>query len=101
MTEQFLRFAQLNNTSLANDRDAVRDEADNAQIVRDEQIRQTAALLETVEQVEHLSADRNIQRRDWLIGNDKFRLHDQRTRNADALTLSTGKLVRKAGSKLR
>lgn len=101
MTEQFLRFAQLNNTSLTNDCNAVGDEADNAQIMCNEQIRQASALLETVEQVEHLCADRHIQRRDWLIGNDKFRLHDQRTRNADALTLSTGKLVRKAGSKLR
>jgi hypothetical protein len=55
--------------------------------MRDEQHREAEALLEILEQVEHLRLNRDVQGRDGLVRNDEVRLDGQRPRDADALAL--------------
>ena len=64
------------------------DEPHHRQIVGDEQVRQPAADLQPVEQVEHLGPDGHVQRGDGLVSHHKLRLHNQRPGNADTLTLA-------------
>ena len=101
MEEQLLRLRQLHNAPLVNNSNPVRDEPHHRQIVGDEQVRQPAADLQPVEQVEHLGPDGHVQRGDGLVGHHKLRLHNQRPGNADTLTLAAGELVGEPGGKLR
>ena len=101
MTEKFFCFRQLDDLAFVDNRNSVRNKAYNRQVMRDEQIGQASALLQTVEQVQYLRTDRNVQRRDRLVGNDELRLHDQRAGNTDTLSLTTRELVWETGSELR
>ena len=65
-----------------------------AQVVRDEQIRQVPLALQPLEQVDDLRLDRHVERRDRLVGDDEVRIGGQRARDADALLLAAGELVR-------
>ena len=49
----------------------------------------------------HLRTDGDVQSRDGLVGHDELRLHDQRTGDADTLTLAARELVGEAGGELR
>ena len=98
---QLLRVGQFHDAALVDDCDAVRNVAHHREIMGDEQVGDSALLLQAAQQVEHLGADGHVQSADGLIGHDEFRLHDQRTGNADALPLAAGKFVGKAGSKFR
>ena len=53
------------------------------------------------QQVHHLRADRHVQRRHRLVGDDQTRLRGQRTRDAAALPLPAGQFVRIALRMLR
>ena len=101
MEEQLFSLCQLHDAALADDGDAVRDESDDRQVVGDEQVGQTAGLLHAVQQVQHLRTDGDVQCRDGLVGHDELRLHDQRTGDADTLTLTARELVGEAGGELR
>ena len=67
---------------------------DRAQIVRDEQIRQVPLALQLLQQIQDLRLDRHVERRDRLVGDDEIRVRGERARDADALLLSAGELVR-------
>src|SRR6185437_1540474 len=60
----------------------------------DKEIGQAKIALEFFEQVYDLRADADIEGRNRLITDNKFRTQDQGASNTDALTLSTGELVR-------
>src|ERR1700754_4339372 len=62
--------------------------------MRDEEIRQVLFPTQFLQQVHYLSLDRNIQCRNRFIGNDEVRIDCKSTSDADALPLTTGKLVR-------
>ena len=79
------------------DGDTVGDEPDDRKVVRDKEICEILLGLELVHKVENLRADGNVQRGDRLVRHDELRVHDHRARDADALTLPAGKLVRVAG----
>ena len=64
--------------------------------MRDEQVRQPHALLQIVQEVDHLRLNRHIQRGDRLVADDELRFDGERAGNADALALAAGKLVREA-----
>ena len=66
----------------------------DAQVVRNEQIRQPAIALQILQQVDHLRLHAHIERRDRLVEHDELRLYGQRARNADALTLPAGEFMR-------
>ena len=65
----------------------------HVQAVRDEQVREAEALLEVVEEVQHLRLDRDVERRHRLVAHDELRVHRQSARDAHALTLAAGELV--------
>ena len=84
------QVAQIHNA------DTVGNVADNGQVVGDEQICQILALLQLLKQVDYLGLYGHIQCGYALIANDELGLYSQSTGNADALTLTTGELVRVA-----
>ena len=60
----------------------------------DEEHRQAEALAQVVQQVDDLRLDRDVERRDRLVGDDEARLDGERAGDADALPLPAGELVR-------
>src|SRR5579862_18137 len=73
----------------------------NGHAVRNDDRGQTKIALKLREQLEDLSANRNIQRRNGLIANDYVRTHYEGTGDIDPLALSTGKFVRKTFENIR
>ena len=57
-------------------------------------------LLQVAQQVEDRRLNRDVERGDRLVGDQHARLDDQRTREADALPLAAGELVRVAVAQL-
>ena len=78
------------------DPDAVREVLDDRQVVADEQVGQLELALEVEQQVEDLALDRHVERRDRLVRDDEVRAQRERARDADALPLAAGELVRVA-----
>ena len=67
----------------------------------DKQVGALRFLLNVLHQVDHLRLNRHIQRGNALVSDNQLGVHNQGAGNADALTLTAGKLVRIAGSVLR
>src|SRR5581483_12325298 len=61
---------------------------------RDHDVGQAIARLKTSHQVQDLRADRDVERRDRLVGDDQLRVQRQRAGQAEALALAAGELVR-------
>ena len=59
------------------------------------------ALLQVLDQIEHLRLHRHVERRDRLVGDDEVRLDGERAGDADALALAAGELVREAPRRAR
>ena len=74
--------------------DAVGDVLDDREIVRDEQVGEPAVALQILQQVDHLRLHRDVERRHRLVADDEARLDGERARDADALALAAGELVR-------
>src|ERR1043166_1967227 len=68
--------------------------ADRAQIVRDEQISQVLLYPQLIEQVHDLRLNRNVERRDWLIGDNELRVDCQGPRDAYPLSLAAREFMR-------
>src|SRR2546421_12823571 len=66
----------------------------DGKVVRDEQVRQAALLLQVPKQIDDLRLNGNIECAHRLIAYDQLRLDGQRARNADALTLPAAEFVR-------
>ena len=64
------------------------------EVVRDEQVREAAVALEVLQQVDDLRLDGHVERRHRLVADDEARLDGERARDADALSLAAGELVR-------
>ena len=75
---------------------AIGDVANEREVVRDEEVRQREVALQRLEQVDDLCADRHVERRDGLVEDDHLRVQRERAREADALPLPAGELVREA-----
>ena len=56
------RWTPLDNLAQVHDRDLVRQMTDRRDVVRDEQVRQTAAVLEIQQEIQDLRLDRDVQR---------------------------------------
>src|SRR5690554_3752354 len=74
--------------------DTMAEVFDNRKIVRDEEISEPELLLEVFQKVDDLRLDRDIKGADRLIGDDEARRERDGARDADALLLPSGKLVR-------
>ena len=62
----------------------------------DEDDRQAELALEVAQQVEDLRLDRDVERRDRLVGDQQLGLERERAGDADPLALAAGELVRVA-----
>ena len=62
----------------------------------DEDVGEAELLLEVVEQVDDLGLDRDVERRDRLVGDDQLRLQREGAGDPDPLPLPAGELVRVA-----
>ena len=62
----------------------------------DEQVREAALAPEVEHELEELGADRDVEHRDRLVGDDELRIHDERPGDDDALALPARELVRVA-----
>ena len=74
----------------------VGDVPHDREIVRDENVGELELLLQAREQVEHLGADRDVERRHRLVEHQDLRPQHNRTGDGDALPLAAGKHVRVA-----
>ena len=70
--------------------------ADDAEVVGDEQVGEPELVLEVLEQVDDLRLDRDVERRDRLVGDDQLRVQGQRPGDPDPLALTARELVREA-----
>ena len=77
-------------------RDAVGDVTHDREVVRDEEIGQLEVSLELFEQIDDLRPNRNVERRDRLVADDEVRIHRERARDSDPLSLAARELVRVA-----
>ena len=75
-------------------RDPFADVLDDAQVVRDEQIREPQPVLQFEQQVEDLGLYRHVQRRDGLVRDDQAGVQRQCAGDADALALAPGERMR-------
>ena len=94
IVKHLLGIPHFHDSPVMHHRDPIADLADDAQIVRDEDIRQLEFGLQLLKQIEHAGLHGNIQRGDGFIGDDQRGAHDQRPGDADALALSAGEGVR-------
>ena len=72
------------------------DVADDAEVVRDQQVGEAELVLQLAEQVDDLGLDRDVERRDRLVEDDQPRPQRQRPGDPDPLPLAARELVRVA-----
>ena len=94
--EDVVDAALLDDAPRLHDDDAVGEFLDDAEVVRNEQASETVAALQCAEQFDHLLLHRHVERRDWLVGDDKSGLANDRPGDRHPLPLPAGKRVRKA-----
>ena len=75
---------------------AVAEVLDHLEVVGDEEQRQAKVALQVRHQVQDLRLDRHVEGGDRLVGDDELRFEGQGARDADALALAAGELVRVA-----
>ena len=86
----------LDETSQIHNSDVVRYALDDRDIVADEEEGQPQVCLQFCEEIQHLRLHRDIERRDRFVRYDEARMGSDRSRNRNALPLSSGQFVRVA-----
>src|SRR6478735_6495167 len=94
--EQRLRGCGLDDLAEVHHRDPVADVAHHREVVADEDVGEPELALQVVEQVDHLSLDRDVEGLDRFVADDDLWLERQGTGHADALPLTAGELRREA-----
>ena len=74
--------------------DAVGEQVDDREVMGDEQSREPELALDLSEQLEHAGLHRYVERARRLVGDQQLRVESQSAREARALALSAGELVR-------
>ena len=98
--EQAPLVADLDDAAEVHHHHAIGHVLDHAEVVRDEDASHAELGLQVHEQVQDLGLDRDVERRDRLVGDHDARLQDHRAGNRDALALATRKHVRVAPTML-
>ena len=88
MREEFIRRRLLHDFSRVHQRDVMRHLADNREVMRDEEKRQTAFRLESEKQIENLFLQRHIERRGRLICDHEVSGSGMPTRRSQAISSS-------------
>ena len=89
-------LGRLDDLAEVHDHHPVGDVAHDVQVVRDEDVGEAEVALQVLEQVQDLRLHRDVERRDRLVADDQLRVDGERARDADALALAAGELVREA-----
>src|SRR5215469_9241799 len=84
----------LGDLACVHDDQPVRDVARAGDVVGDVQDRDALLVAQLGHEVKQTDADRHVQHRDWLVGEDKARSHRQCLSEPDALSLAATQLVR-------
>src|SRR5215469_8864994 len=87
-------LSHLDDLAEIHHRDPVAYVRHGSEIVADEQVADPEPLLQFLELVHDLGADRHIERRDRLIKHDETRFGSERAGDGDALALPAGEFVR-------
>jgi hypothetical protein len=93
MVENAGHVAGLDDSSQIHNRDAIGNVADDGQIVRDEQIRETEFALQLFQQIQDTGADGYIERRNRFIQHQQLRLQSQGAGDTNALALAARKFL--------
>ena len=91
---ELVAVGDLGDAAEIHHRDPVGDVAHDREIVRDEQVAELQPFLQVLEQVDDLALDRDVERGDRLVADNKSRLERKRARDPDTLTLPARELVR-------
>ncbi|CDN42283.1 hypothetical protein BN871_BC_00130 [Paenibacillus sp. P22] len=94
IVEQLHDFAFLDDLAGIHDHDVVGHLRDDAEIMRDEQDRHPAFILEAAQQVQNLSLDRDVESGRRLVGDEQLRIAGHRDRDHDALQHAAAQLMR-------
>src|SRR5580704_3120717 len=92
-TKDLRRGPLLDDAAEIHHDDALAEMTNYMQVVADKHQRQRKTRAQFCEQRHDLRLDRNIQRRDRLVGDDELRLGRKRTRNRNALALPARKFM--------
>ena len=94
--EDVVARADLDDLTEVHHGDAVAEVLDDGEVVGHEQDREAEAPLQVAEQVEDLRADRDVERRHGLVGDEEPRLDGEGPGDPDALALAAAELVGEA-----
>src|SRR5256712_2354201 len=100
MGDDLLGGPFLDDLAEIHDRDPIGQDPREAQVVRDEEVRQAAFLPEVRHELKDLGPDRHVEHRDRLVRDDEVGLEGQRRRDRDPLALAAAQLVREAEDEL-
>jgi len=95
------RGPHFDDSPKVHDGDSFADEADDVEIVRNEEISNPKFLAKIQQQVHNLCLDRDIERAQRLITNDEVRFESECSGNAYPLTLPPAEFVRVARHAIR
>src|SRR5215470_14905823 len=101
VVEQLVAIGQLDDAAEIHHRDTLTEMPYDREIVGDEQVGETEARAQILEQVDDLRLDRHVERGHCLVANDEFGLERERARDPDPLALAARHLVRIAVGKIR
>ena len=87
--------AALHHLALLHDDDAVADVVGGGEVVGDVDDRDAEIVAQRLEQIDDRHAQRRVDHRHRLVGDDQRRTRDQRPRDRHPLQLAAGELVRK------
>ena len=90
------RRTRLDDRAVAQHRDPIRQMRHHGEVVADEEVGEPVPAAQVRHQVQDLRLDRDVERRDRLVGNDQLRPGDQRPGDGDPLPLAARELVRVA-----
>ncbi len=93
--------SDLDQSAEIHDRDPVSQRTDHREIVRDEEQGQTAIPLKLNQEIEDLTAHRDVEGRDRLVGDQESGIRSQGARDRHPLALAARELVRKPLRDLR
>ena len=94
--EELRARCQLDELAEVHHRDAVAEELDRSEVVRDEQAAEAHVALEVAQEIEDRCLHRHVERRHGLVRDQDAGLEDQRACEADTLALPARELVRVA-----
>jgi hypothetical protein len=87
------RVCDLDDPTQVHDGDTPADVLDHVEVMGDEEKAQPELVLKIAQEVDDLGLNGDVERTHWLVGHDETRRNSKRTRNADTLTLASGKFV--------